>query len=141
MIYLWLLLALLAAGVEAFTCKRIALSFLPSAIVSMILAFFYVDTLLQIAAFLGSSLLFFFFFRWVFRFAVKERRERGGIESAIGEKCTVAERIDNLAGRGAVILHGKEWATRTVSDEITAEVGERVEIIAVEGVRLVCKKI
>ncbi len=140
MIYLWLLTVLVFAVAEVLTVKWIALSFLPGSIGAMVLAFFKVHIAVQIAVFLATSLVAFAFFKIFLIPLLCTRKVKWSIESAIGEKCVVAERIDNLAGRGAVMLNGFEWAARTVSDEITVEEGERVEIIAVEGVRLICQK-
>lgn len=138
--YLWLLLALLSAGAEALTAKWIAFSFLPSAVAAMVLAFFDVSVVIQLFVFFGGAFIFMICLKGIFRSAFSAKGKKRSIDSAIGEKCVVAERIDNLAGRGAVIFDGMEWAARTVSDEITVEEGERVEVIAVEGVRLVCQK-
>lgn len=63
-----------------------------------------------------------------------------GIESVIGEKCVVAERIDNFAGCGQVKVNGQGWSARSAYDDDCFEVGETLRVVALEGARLVCKK-
>ncbi len=139
--YLWLAFALLSALLEVLTRRLAAIWFVPGAIVAMVLAFCDVHIAVQVVVFLALALLLLLLAKTVFRSFFGQTKKTFSIETAVGAKCLVAERIDNLAGRGAVILNGFEWAARTVSDELTVEQGERVEIIAVEGVKLICKKI
>ena len=58
----------------------------------------------------------------------------------IGSDCVVRERIDNLRGTGAVLAQGKEWTARTENGDASAEVGEIVKIVRIEGVKLIVKK-
>lgn len=72
-------------------------------------------------------------------------RKRHGVtvvtlDSIIGEKCTVVEKIDNYAGSGLVKVKGQTWSARGVSDEDVFEVGETLQVVALEGPKLVCKK-
>jgi membrane protein implicated in regulation of membrane protease activity len=57
----------------------------------------------------------------------------------IGEKCTVTSRIENLAGNGEVKAGGLYWAARAAVEDQIFEVGATVTVIAVEGVKLICK--
>ena len=63
-----------------------------------------------------------------------------GLESIVGEKCTVIERIDNFAGCGQVKIGSQGWSARGVYDDDTFEVGETLMVVAIEGVKLICKK-
>ena len=62
------------------------------------------------------------------------------IESVIGEKCVVTERIDNFAGCGQVKVNGQGWSARGAYDDDCFEVGETLMVVAIEGVKLICKK-
>ena len=62
------------------------------------------------------------------------------VESAIGERCTVVERVNNLAGSGEVKIGRNVWSARSVYDDLTFECGDQVLVVAVEGVKLICKK-
>lgn len=62
------------------------------------------------------------------------------MESIVGEKCTVVEKIDNYAGSGLVKVKGQMWSARGVTDDDIFEVGETLHVVALEGPKLVCKK-
>ena len=62
------------------------------------------------------------------------------LDDIIGEKCTVIETVDNYAGCGLVRVKGTEWSARSVSEQETFSVGDVVTVVAIEGVKLICKK-
>ena len=61
------------------------------------------------------------------------------LDQVVGMRVNVTDRIDNVAGRGEVTVNGMQWAARVVSDDVIVEAGETVTVIAVEGVKLICK--
>ena len=61
-------------------------------------------------------------------------------DNIVGKRCVVTEAIDNFAGCGQVKVNGQSWAARSAYDEESFEVGETLNIVAIEGVRLVCVK-
>ena len=140
--YLWLALLLLSVLLEILFSKGFFLCFIPSSLVAMILAFADIAPWVQVALFTTLVLIALLALRLL---RAKDKRCAESVaftvESAIGTRCAVVERLDNLAGRGAVIVGGMEWAARTTSDEIVIEAGSEVEIIAVEGVKFICRKV
>ena len=62
------------------------------------------------------------------------------IDSIVGQRCFVVDRVDNYAGCGQVRVNGQYWAARASSDEDVYEEGEFLRIIAIEGVKLICRK-
>ena len=140
--YLWLALLILSAVLECLVTKAIFLCFVPSALVAMILAFAGVLGYVQIAFFAVLTLVAFLFLRPFVRKSFAQTPAGAfSVEDAVGMHTTVVERLDNLAGRGAVTVNGMEWAARTLSDEIVIEEGSKVEIIGVEGVKFICREI
>ena len=140
--YLWLALLVLSVVLECLVTKGIFFCFIPSSLVSMILAFCGVSVTIQLIVFFALVLGAFFFIRPIIRRAFSGRENASfAVENAIGMRTVVVERLDNLAGRGAVRVHGMEWAARTLSDEIVIEEGSAVEIIGVEGVKYICRKV
>ena len=73
----------------------------------------------------------------IFRF--RKSREVG-IEAIVGERCVVVEKIDNFAGCGQVKVNGQFWSARGANEDDVFEVGQTLNIVAIEGVRLVCVK-
>lgn len=62
------------------------------------------------------------------------------IDSIVGKRCVVVERIDNFAGCGQVRVGAQSWSARGTFDDDCFEVGETLDIVAIEGVKLICVK-
>ena len=58
----------------------------------------------------------------------------------VGKKCVVIEKIDTFAGCGQVKVNGQSWSARGTFDDDIFESGETLRIVAIEGVKAVCKK-
>ena len=80
------------------------------------------------------------FFKKVFSKSKGCENESVGFESIVGEKCVVTEKIDNFAGCGIVKVNGQLWAARGAFEADVFEVGVTLRIVAIEGVKLICKK-
>ena len=81
--------------------------------------------------------------RTYIHFVAKKLRvgeEKTNIEAIIGQKCVVTERIDNYAGCGQAKVNGQVWSARGCNDEDVFEVGEILRIVAIEGVKIICKR-
>lgn len=140
--YLWIALLVLSALLEGLWMKGIFVCFVPAALVGMVLAFFNLSLGLQLGVFFAVAGLLLLFLRPALNAFLHPKTEKNfSVESAVGMQCKVVERLDNLAGRGAVMVNGMEWAARTISDEIVIEAGNTVEIFAVEGVKFICRTV
>ena len=62
------------------------------------------------------------------------------LEDIIGEKCTVIDDVDNYKGSGLVKVGNQIWAARAVSDDEIYAVGDVISVVAIEGVKLICRK-
>lgn len=69
-----------------------------------------------------------------------KRNSSADIDSIVGTRCTVTEKIDNYAGCGLVKVNGQYWAARGASDDDVFEIGESLRVVAMEGVKLICRK-
>ena len=65
---------------------------------------------------------------------------RTNVNSLIGKRAVVIQKIDNLSQMGQVRINDIEWMARTESDEETIPEKSVVEIEAVQGVKLIVKK-
>ena len=61
-------------------------------------------------------------------------------DTLLGKKGRVSVEVNNFAGRGQLRLMGEFWSCRALYDEDLYRVGEKLVVVAVEGVKLVCKK-
>ena len=62
------------------------------------------------------------------------------LESIVGSRCVVVDKINNFAGSGIVKVNGTMWAARGAFDDDVFEAGESLKVVAIEGVKLICKK-
>lgn len=62
------------------------------------------------------------------------------VYSILGKKATVSQTIDNSKSQGQIKIDGDVWSARNEIDEIISE-NETVEIIRIEGVKAIVKKI
>ena len=76
----------------------------------------------------------------IFKKKGEETSQKFDPELIIGERCVVLERVSSLSGSGLVKVRGMQWAARPSYEDDVFEVGEVLRIVAVEGVRLICRK-
>lgn len=62
------------------------------------------------------------------------------LDDIIGERCKVVETVDNYIGCGLVKVKGQVWSARGVNDDDIFGIGERLTVVAIEGVKLICRK-
>lgn len=137
---IWAWIAVLAASVvcEVITKKLISVCFLPGALVAAVLALCKVWWIWQLVTFTAVSVIAFVAVRI---FIPKlDRHAPSGIDAIIGERCVVQEKIDNFAGCGLVKIKGQLWSARGVSENDVFEPGQVLSVVAIEGVKLICKK-
>ena len=136
--WIWIALIIVCAVLEFFTRKNVAIWFIPSAIAALVIDLFYANILLQLAVCLVPALVAIILSELVFRKSGEVSAL--GFESVIGERCVVVERIDTFAGCGEVKVNGQVWSARGVLDDDTYEEGAILRIVAIEGVKLICRK-
>lgn len=61
---------------------------------------------------------------------------RTNAQTLIGEEAVVLEPIDNLQSQGRVMIHGQEWAARSVDEKETFEKDAVVRVQSISGVKL-----
>ena len=138
--WLWLGILLLAVIFEAISDKKIFFWFIPAALISAIIDFIPDSIITQIIAFALVSLVGIFVLRKLIPALIAGASKQYDIDTIVGERCTVTDKIDTFAGRGHAKVKGQVYAARGLYDDDVFEVGETLLIVAVEGVKLVCKK-
>lgn len=139
--WLWLGILLLAVILEAISDKKIFFWFIPAALISAIIDFIPDTIIIQIIVFALVSVIGIFVLRTIIPSLIKEENKQYDIDSIVGERCVVTDKIDTFACRGHAKVKGQIYAARGLYDEDVFDVGEILLIVAVEGVKLVCKKI
>ena len=139
--WIWIAVVVLAVVVEIFTNHLVSIWFVPAAIVSLILDFCHVQIVWQIVAFIAVSAVGVVMAKtFLSKYLKPSQDSKTNIDAIVGSKCIVTEKIDNYAGCGMARVNGQLWSARSVSDDDVFESGEILRIVAIEGVKLICKK-
>ncbi|MBE6690469.1 MAG: NfeD family protein [Ruminococcaceae bacterium] len=140
MLFLWIAVLVLAIVIEATTSDMVAVWFMPAAIVSLVLSLIPgVPWWVQVLVFVAVGLILVVATRPLCRRLLRGKRTRTNADALIGQICIVTEEIRNIDGLGEVKIGGLCWSARAKEAERIIPVGERVEIVAIEGVKLIVK--
>mgnify|MGYP002508991022 CR=1 FL=1 len=71
---------------------------------------------------------------------INSRTQATNVDSVIGEKARVTERVSNLDLTGKAVVRGQEWTVRTDNDNEIIDQGELIEVLRVSGVKLIVRK-
>ena len=141
MALIWIEIIVAAVVFEGLISKRVFMWFIPAAIVANILWLFNTDTIWQLIVFLFVSALGILWAKLFLPAIVRAMPDRRtNIVAVIGEKCVVTEKIDNYAGCGQAKVNGQIWSARGVQSDDVFEAGEVLTVVAIEGVKLICRK-
>ena len=135
---IWLGVLVLSILVEATTMGLVAVWFMPGALISLVLSLFDVGLPWQIAVFVVLAVVLLLFGRKLFR--PFNKKVKTNTEALIGQIAVITEKVCNVESRGAAKLNGQEWSARAEQDDLSLEVGDRVLVVAIRGVKLICRK-
>lgn len=131
---------LAAAGVflvlEAITAALCSIWFAAGALAAMAAAVCGGAVWLQILLFVLVSALCFVLLYPRLKHLVARNRQATNADKVIGQTCVVTQRIDNIAGTGAVSVDGKIWTARAANGE-TVEPDALAKVERIEGVKLI----
>ena len=139
--FLWFSVILLTLAIESQTADLVSIWFAPGAFVAMILAFCDVHIGIQLAAFAGVTILGLILAFTLIRPRVKSKNkvEKTNADALAGKTALVEETIDNAAPTGVVKINGQLWTARAENPADKPAKGDWVEIVRVEGSKLICK--
>ena len=133
----WLIAMVVLLIVEAMVPGLISIWFAIGALAALISALFHAPLWLQLVWFFAISILTLVLTRPFVKKYVNSRVTPTNADVVIGKDAVVAEKIDNLHAQGAVMLDGKVWTARMNRESETAEAGETVRVLRIEGVKLI----
>ena len=138
----WFGVIVLTLIVESQSADLVAIWFAPGAFVALILSFFEVEFWLQLSVFIGVTVAGMILSFTVFRPLMKKRNkiEATNADALAGKLALVEEDVNNSVPTGVARINGQLWTARMEDPTETAAKGEWVEIVRVEGSKLICKK-
>ena len=132
---IWLVLVLLFAGAEAISVGLTSIWFAAGALCALIAALLGGPLWVQIALFLAVSALCLLAVRPLARRHLNSKVEPTNADRVIGEQAQVTEDIDNIRGKGAVVIRGVAWTARS-EDGSPVPAGTLVKVLRIEGVKV-----
>ena len=136
MVTIWIVAAVVFLIVEAVTAAMSSIWFAAGALAALLTAVLGGAVLLQLVVFVAVSAVCFALLYPKLKNLLRRDRKATNADMAIGQECVVTQRIDNLAGTGAVSVGGKTWTART-ADGSTVELGAVVTALSIQGVKLI----
>ena len=136
MVTVWIAAAAVFLIVEAVTAAMSSIWFVAGALAALAAAALGAALWTQILLFLGVSGVCFAVLYPRLKKLLRRDRQPTNADMVIGQTCVVTQRIDNLAGTGAVFVDGKTWTARAANGEII-EPGTPVAAEGIEGVKLI----
>ena len=137
---IWLVLLLLFAGAEALTVGLTSIWFAAGALIALIAALLGGPLWVQIALFLAVSVLCLLAVRPLARRHLNSKVKATNADRVIGEQAQVTEDIDNIHGRGAVVIRGVVWTARS-EDGLPVPAGTLVRVLRIEGVKVFVERV
>ena len=140
LIVFWLVLAIVFAAVELATVGLVSIWFAAGAFAALLVAVLHGNLILQVIVFLAVSIVLLVSTRsWAKKY-LNSKIQKTNVDSVIGEKTRLTERVSNLDQTGKAVVLGQEWTARAAHDNEVIEQGELVEVVAVSGVKLIVKR-
>lgn len=136
----WLVLLLLFAGGEATTVGLTSIWFAAGALAALIAALLGGALWIQITLFLAVSLLCLAAVRPLAKKHLNNKVEHTNADRAIGQEALVTEDVDNIQGKGAVIIRGVTWTARS-EDGDPIPTGTMVRVLRIEGVKVFVERV
>lgn len=134
---LWLIAMVVLLVVEAIVPGLVSIWFALGALAALISALLGAPLWLQVLWFLLVSVAALILTRPLAKKYINAKVVPTNADMLVGRECIVKEKIDNIAGTGAVAVEGKVWSARMAEDGVKADTGEVVSVLRIEGVKLI----
>ncbi len=137
---IWVILAIIFAFIEAVTLGIASIWFVFGALAAALFSFIGFGPAVQIAVFIIVSAVLLILTRPILVDKFNLGKEKTNVDAIIGQEGIVEEEIDNIRGKGQVMIKGHMWSARSADSE-SIKKGRRVTVQDVEGVKVIVKEV
>lgn len=138
--HIWIIVALVLVIVEIFTSGFAVICLAVGAVGGSIVAACDCSFKIQLLAFAIASFIALLLVRpLLLRFFPKEEKVKTNANAMVGRRGVVCNDIEGVEG-GRVMIDGVDWKARSVDGEDIAQ-GEKVEIVEIDSIVLIVKKL
>lgn len=135
---MWLIICISTLVIEIFTSSLVSIWFSIGALIAFIVEYIGFEMVWQIITFVGVSVLTFLLIRPHLSEFIKSPKVKTNTDSLIGKVGEVIEDIDPL-NVGKVKVNAQVWTAKSL-EEGEIKKGSKVEILKIEGVKLIVKE-
>lgn len=140
MVYVWLIVLAVMVVLEIVTTQLVSVWFAVGALAAFLFALAGVEAIwIQIVVFVVVSAAAVAVTRPLVKKMVNKKAEPTNADMVIGKIGVVTDKIDNIAETGLVKVGGSVWTART-ADGSQVDMGEKVKILEISGVKLIVEK-
>ena len=118
----------------------VSIWFCIGSLLAMIAAYFGASEAIQVIIFFVVSIVLLILTKPIARKLIP-KDETTNVSVIIGMYGVVTEKINNIEAEGAVKVAGKEWTARSQSEDVVIDIGSKVEILEIQGVKVIVKAI
>ena len=138
-VYIWIVLILVTVILEAATMQLTCIWFTFGALGAWLISICGGAIWLQLIVFCVVSLLLLLFTRPLALKYLKPKTEKTNADAVPGKIGVVVSPVRPIEGIGQVKVEGLIWSAKPEDGLQTFEIGERVEVVRIEGVKIVIR--
>jgi membrane protein implicated in regulation of membrane protease activity len=136
----WLALLVIFAAAEGISVGLTSIWFAAGALCALVVALLGGPLWLQIVVFIVVSALCLLAVRPLAKKFFTPGVQPTNADRIIGREALVTEDIDDLQGKGAVVIGGVTWTARSGTDQIIPS-GTKVKVLRIEGVKVIVETV
>ena len=139
-VYVWFAITILALVIEFCTNDMMAIWFVFSGVVSMLLAVLEISWYIQIAVFVVSAGLLMFVFNKMIVKYLRKRRARTNAESIVGSEHVLLTDL-SLDQPGTISIYGSTWSVIAENPDEKIAAGKKVVIRGLKGSKYIVAEV
>ena len=139
--FIWLVVAGVFTIVEIATVGFFIIWFGVAALLTAIFSLFMPEAFLVQVVFWAITSVLLVLFTKRFTDKVKPETTATNVYSIIGKRAVVTTKINNENATGQIKVDGDVWSAKTENYDEVIEAGEHVEILRIDGVKVIVKKV
>lgn len=136
---LWLVVFLLLLGIEIATLGLTTIWFAIGSLAAFIATLFKASLLVQMILFILVSIISLVLTRPIAKKYLDKGKVKTNVDEIIGKTAVITKENDEAGSFGEANLNGEIWMIKSLYNEIFKK-DEIVEIVSVEGVKLIVKR-
>ncbi len=139
MLWVWVILLASFIIIEAATAQLVTVWFAVGSFAALVTSFFTDSILIQVVVFVIISAITLAVTRPLVKKMTKTQKQPTNADMYINQEGVVTEEINNIEATGLVKVKGSVWTARTEADGFTVPAGTHVNVVKIEGVKLIVR--